>query len=393
MTTPTPTGHTHWVAAWYAAPSRMISANLSGRTLRQIVQLHAGGTQLRLRFSNRYGDAPVTLTALSVGQTLQGPMLAPGAQDVQFAGNSAVTVEPGQEVVSDPVTLRVEAFSDLAVTFFLARGESLTGHLFAGQNSYVSGTHDVSAAPPESLFFVYPLLTGSWWLLSGIDVLPSAPLNAVVAFGSSTTDGVGSTPNANQRWPDYLARHLKDAGTPRFMSVINAGLGGNQLTASELPLGGEVGIPPYVFGEAGSKRLAWDVLAQAGATDLILHIGSNDLRLGIAGVTLIDTLQQVAQQARQTYRRVFGTTILPGGYLPAQVEQHRMVNSWLREKGSQRFDAVFDLAAPLESADEAAVLRPECDSGDGIHPNDEGYRRMAEAIDITQLTGSLGQGS
>ena len=246
----------------------------------------------------------------------------------------------------------MEAFSDLAVTFFLARGESLTGHLFAGQNSYVSGTHDVSAAPPESLFFVYPLLTGSWWLLSGIDVLPSAPLNAVVAFGSSTTDGVGSTPNANQRWPDYLARRLKDAGTPRFMSVINAGLGGNQLTASELPLGGEVGIPPYVFGEAGSKRLAWDVLAQAGATDLILHIGSNDLRLGIAGVTLIDTLQQVAQQARQTYRQVFGTTILPGGYLPAQVEQHRLVNSWLREKGSQRFDAVFDLAAPLESADE-----------------------------------------
>ncbi len=393
MTTPMSTGQAHWVGAWYAAPSRMISANLSGRTLRQIVHLHAGGTQLRLRLSNRYGDAPVTLTALSVGQALQGPILTPGAQPVQFAGNSAVTLEPGQEVVSDPVNLRVEAFSNLAVTFFLARGESLTGHLFAGQNSYVSGTHDVSAVPPESLFFVYPLLTGSWWLLTGIDVLPSAPLNAVVTFGSSTTDGVGSTPNANQRWPDYLARRLKDAGTPRFMSVINAGLGGNQLTPSEIPLDGGAGIPAYLFGEAGSKRLAWDVLTQAGATDLILHIGSNDLRLGVAGATLIDAFQQMARQARQTYLRVFGTTILPGGYLPAQVEERHLVNTWLQEQGSQWFDAVFDLAAPLESAVEPAVLRPECDSGDGIHPNDEGYRRMAEAIDITRLTGSPGQGS
>src|SRR5690242_19167990 len=46
----------NWVGAWYAAPSRMLSAALSGRTLRQIVHLHAGGEQLRLRLSNRYGD-------------------------------------------------------------------------------------------------------------------------------------------------------------------------------------------------------------------------------------------------------------------------------------------------------------------------------------------------
>jgi lysophospholipase L1-like esterase len=243
------------------------------------------------------------------------------------------------------------------------------------------------------MFFVYPLLTGSWWLLTGIDVLPSAPLNAVVTFGSSTTDGVGSTPNANQRWPDYLARRLKEAGIYRFMSVINSGLAGNQLTSSEFPLDGGAGIPPYLFGEAGRKRLAWDVLAQAGATDLILHIGSNDLRLGVSAATLIDTFQQVTQQARQKFSRVFGTTILPGGYLPAQEEERRLVNTWLQEQGSQWFDAVFDLAAPLESAGEPAVLRPECDSGDGIHPNDEGYRRMAEAIDITRLTGSPSQGS
>jgi hypothetical protein len=305
----------------------MFSANLSGRTFRQIVHLHAGGEQLRLHLSNRYGDGPVTFASISVGQVLKGPVVRPGGRAVRFAGHTTVTLGPGQEVVSDPVALRVEAFSDLAITFILAQGESLTGHVSAQQTSYVSGIGDVTAVPTEVAFLAYPLLTASWWLITGIDVLPSTPLNAVVAFGSSTTNGFGSTQNANRRWPDYLARRLRDAGGTRFMSVLNAGISGNQLTSSELPQAGGTGRAPFVpgmpsfsplvFGEAGHQRLAWDVLAQPGATDLIVHIGSNDLRVGVSGVTLIEAFQQVAQQARKTYRRVFGTTILPGGYPPS----------------------------------------------------------------------------
>jgi lysophospholipase L1-like esterase len=35
------------------------------------------------------------------------------------------------------------------------------------------------------------------------------------------------------------------------------------------------------------------------------------------------------------------------------------------------------------------MLHPAYDSDDGIHPNDEGHRLMAEAVDISLLTGSL----
>jgi len=379
-----------WVSAWYAAPSWMLPAHLTGRTLRQFVHLHAGGEQLRLRLSNRYADEAVTLTSMAVGQVLQGPMVRPGEKAVRFAGHPTVTLEPAQEVVSDAIALPVEAFSNLAITFVLAQGESLTGHWSAQQTSYVSGIGDVTAMPTETVFLAYPLLTTSWWLLTGIDVLPSAPLNAVVAFGSSTTDGYGSTLNTNRRWPDELARRLRDAGGSRFMSVINAGLSGNQLTVSEFPQAEATGIPPFLFGEAGSQRLAWDVLGQPGATDLIVNLGSNDLRLGVAGATLIEVFQQVARQARNTYRRVFGTTILPGGYSPEQMEQRQLVNTWLREQGQQYFDAVFDFATPVCSPDDEAMLHPAYDSGDGIHPNDEGYRLMAEAVDISRLSGSPG---
>jgi len=191
------------------------------------------------------------------------------------------------------VTLNVEAFSALAITFFLAQGDSLTGHLFAQQTSYISGMTDKAFISPEIAFLAYPLQTNSWYLITGVDVIPSTLLNAVVAFGSSTTDGVGSTPNTNRRWPDYLAHRLKEAGGTQYMSVINAGLSRNQLTSSELPQLANTGATSYLVGESGQQRLAWDVETQPGATDLIIHIGSNDLRTGVKVATLIEALQQV----------------------------------------------------------------------------------------------------
>ncbi len=376
------------VGAWYAAPAQMLSANLSGRTLRQIVHLHAGGEQICLRLSNRYGNAPVTLRSVSVGQVLSGPVVQAGKRDVSFEGQTTVTLEPGQEITSDPVALRVEALTNLAITFFLVQGESITGHVGAQQTSYVTGVGNYTAVPTEVAFLVYPLMTTSWWLITGIDVLPTSPLNAVVAFGSSTTDGFGSTLNANTRWPDFLARRLMDAGGTRIMSVLNAGIGGNQLTSSEVPQLMGTGMPRLLFGEAGSQRLAWDVMVQPGATDLIVHIGSNDLRFGVAAETLISSFQQLVKQARTRYQKVFGTTILPGGYSPEQVAQRQRVNTWIQEQGSQWFDAIFDFATPLRSPENEAMLHPAYNSGDGMHPNDEGYRLMAEAVDINQLTGS-----
>jgi lysophospholipase L1-like esterase len=386
------TPHADWVGAWYAAPSHIFSANLSGRTLRQIVHLHAGGEQIRFCLSNRYGAAPIILRSISVGQVLNGPFLYPGTQTVLFQGQTTVTLNPGQETISDPVVMRVEPFTNLAITFFLAQGENVTGHFFGLQTSYVTALGDYTAAPTEAAFFAYPLTTTSCWLISRVDVLPTTPLNAIVAFGSSVTDGTGSTPDTNRRWPDYLAQRLANTNGTRFMSVLNAGLAGNQLTSSEIPEAAiGAGIPRFFFGEAGSQRLTWDVLEQPGATDLIVHIGSNDLRFGVSGETLIAAFQQVVKRARETYRKVFAATILPGGYEPKQVEQRQIVNTWMLEQGNQWFDAVFDFATPLRSPKNEALLNPLYDSGDGIHPNDQGYQLMAAAVDINQLTGSPGR--
>jgi hypothetical protein len=107
-----------------------------------------------------------------------------------------------------------------------------------------------------------------------------------------------------QRWPDYLAHRLRDAGGgTRFMSVINAGISkAINSRPQRFPKPGEAGVgmmPPFLFGEFGTKRMAWDVLAQPGATDLIVHIGSNDLRSGVSGTALIEAFQHVAKGGKQ----------------------------------------------------------------------------------------------
>jgi hypothetical protein len=236
---------------------------LTGRTLHLIVHLHAGGQQIRLRLSNRYGEKTLVLTSVSVGRSLFSLVQERPVQPVFFQGQETVSIEAGAGVVSDPINLKVEAFSNLAISFAVVEGDIHTGHFIASQTSYVSTPGARSASPfgsMEELLPAYPLTTASWWALTGIDVLPEKPMNVVVALGDSTTDGAFSNVDTNRRYPDRLAHRLAAAGEASWMSVLNAGISWNELLSARFSQAGE----------ATCHRFAWDVLGQAGVTDVIV---------------------------------------------------------------------------------------------------------------------------
>jgi lysophospholipase L1-like esterase len=204
----------------------------------------------------------------------------------------------------------------------------------------------------------------------------------VVAFGDSLTDGYGTTPGADNRYPDQLAERL--AGSRSELGVVNAGINGNKLLA---------GSP--CFGEAGVGRFGRDALRQPGVRAAVVLAGINDIGGGGfpdfgCGASPVVTAGQVIAAHRTLIRvahargvRVVGVTMLPikGAYgydTPANEAVRDAVNRWIRESGE--YDAVADADAALRDPADPDALRPAYDSGDHLHPNDTGAGALARAV-------------
>ena len=166
------------------------------------------------------------------------------------------------------------------------------------------------------------------------------------------------------------------------MAVLNAGISRNELLADRGPSGGE----------APRARIGREVVDVAGATDVVLHIGTNDIAAGRSADDIVGGLVQFADQARAADRRVFLTTITPsdnGAHgTPRAQAVREQVNRWVREHGREHADGVFDFATAVADPRDAERLLGRYDAGDGLHLSGAGYRALAEAVDVARLTGS-----
>ena len=371
-----------WVTAWEASPQPVPPGEpLAGRTLRMIVRPQATGTEVRLRLSNRFGTAPLGVGPVSAARADAGATLVPGtAQPVSFGGRRAVVIDPGSELVSDPVRVVAEAGRPIAVSLMLTSAPDVVAeHPVALQTSYLSGPGDFTFGG-EGTAFTTPI--GSWLVLTGVDVLAPRPVNALVAMGDSITDGVGSGLDTDTRWSDALSDRLARRGGAATMAVLNAGISRNELLADRGQMGGE---SPLV-------RVRREVAELPGTTDVVLHIGTNDIAAGRDDRDIVDGLVRFAAIARASGKRVFLTTITPSDAGPHGTPRadavRDEVNRWVRRQGPEHADGVFDFAAAVADPARPTRLLDRYDAGDGLHLSEAGYRALADAVDVARLTGS-----
>jgi lysophospholipase L1-like esterase len=449
----------HWVASWatspaayfvYVAPvpqnqalapspTRFTTANIqpdlafpfpnanttgaNNQTIRSIVKPDLWGHTMRIRFSNVFGNQPLTLDSTTIALQEYAANVVDGTlTPVTFGQSRSVTIPARQEMWSDAVRLPWVRNADdpliqgrnLAISYSID-GDSahVTYHSGANTTSYITGPGTGDHTGDED-GFAYEYTTSSWFFLASLDVMAATDTVVVCAFGDSITDGTHTTFNGNDRWSNVLSRRLHNAYGNK-VSVVNEAIGGNRV------------INPVVAnaasGPAAVDRLDRDVLGLSGLTHVIWLEGINDLGAGY-GFTAVENpvihtpqaiiagYEDIVARLHRHGVKVYGATVVSalGRNNPAEgwdlvhfptflasgdngpaVEAGRLIlNQFIRTPGN--FDGVVDFDAATRDPDPAALGNMKAKylpnsqftqlPWDYLHPNHAGYNAMALAVDI-----------
>ena len=396
----------HWVATWAASPQgprfvfpRALTPppqpgqpnpppppafpappTISNQTVRMIVHTSIAGRRARVQLSNAFGTTVLHIGAAHIALRDKDSSIVAGSdRPLTFSGNSSFTIPPGAEILSDPVGLEIPRLGDLVISLYIPdEATTPTIHLTGLHTTYISklpgdmtGAASIADAQTVQL----------WYWISAVDV--DAPKTGlIVAFGDSITDGATSTPDTNRSWPSQLAERLAANKATANVAIVNEGISGNRL------LNDGAGV-------SALARFDRDVLAQPGVRWLIVLEGINDIGIGarpgaeppdaVTAEDIIVAHKQIIERAHMRGIKVIGATLTPyvgAAYATEQGETMReAVNKWIRT--SHAYDAVIDFDKAVQDPANPKQILAKYNIRDHLHPNDDGYKAMAAAVDLS----------
>lgn len=355
-----------WIAA--AAPARFdgppeAPLGYLNETIRQDIRMGVAAEAVRLRVSNEVGLEALTLETITAAGS-DGRVMP-----VTFSGLSDITLPVGVALLSDPLPIAV------------ARGDMLTVSLHVpGPTRGVVRRVPVRLGKGEAPVSSDAPLVRRQSFVSAVYVLTDKPPAVVVALGDSITEGATSTLGAERDWPSVLGRRL-EAACPGAFVVVNAGISGNQAVRD--------GRSPNL-----RARLDRDVLALPGVSHVVLIEGINDIRhdgnpanVGRDPEEVIASYRQVIGRLHLRGIRIVGGTMTAFGgserFEERSEASRQTVNAFVRDSGE--FDAVADFDRATQDPAQSDAMRRDFVGDDRLHPNDQGYAAMAEAIDLSDF--------
>lgn len=371
---------TTWVACWGNATSitdRKEANYARNLTLRYPIRVCFSGSKLRFHFSNLTGTEPVTITKAFVAKSANGDE---EYKPVAITAAGSLTIQPGQELLSDEIPFDVTAGDTIEVSLYLGdftqmnAGTLVTGPLSKGQYSY--GDFAETRQLPADL----TRNTNWFYFLNTIDVFTEATNRALICYGDSITA---------QSWPDYLANELWDRGL-RDVAIIRRAVCGTRILRQYDC------ITYQAYGLKGATRFpiemnvtgASAVIIQHGINDIIHPVGVevNKFRPWSDMPALADLQQGVeniyVKHARALGLKVYSGTLLPifgwRTYQPFRDDLRNQFNEWLRT--SPLFDGCIDFDKAVRDAKQPEKFADGFDSGDHLHPSEAAYKVMAETV-------------
>lgn len=367
-----------WTATWATAPMNTVDNNrppveLTNHSIRQIIHVSCGGDSIRLKLTNEYSDAPVTIKSVFVADALDScDINKKTARFLSFAKKPGTTIEGGQAVWSDAVAYKLKPLQRLSITINYADvPKQLTSHPGSRTTSYIIEGEAKAKTP-----FGVSARTDHWFNLSALDVHTTVPgIETIGIIGNSITDGRGSTTNHQDRWTDRFSEAMGEN-----VGVLNLGIGGNCV----VPYGG--------LGDPAVKRYDRDILSQTGVKTVIIFEGIND----IGGSRYdpqrnwVKTAEQTVHALKEAYKeltekahakgmKVYLATITAckghDYYTPFHEVARQEVNNWIRTQTIA--DGVIDFdQLTRDPQDPERLLKKYSD--DWLHLNAAGYAAMGK---------------
>ena len=147
--------------------------------------------------------------------------------------------------------------------------------------------------------------------------------------------------------------------------------------------------PNAQFGPSALSRFDREVLQQPGVTHVIVLESINDIGMAFESASptveeLIAGHMSLIESAHAQGVKIYGGTLTPfeGAFYFRDVGETKreVFNEWMRTSGA--YDAVIDFDAAVRDPEQPSKFQEAYHSGDWLHPSDEGYRVMAQAIDL-----------
>ena len=358
-----------FVGTW-SAPGQLVSSQVSPGTIRQIMHTSVSGSSARIRLSNLFGTDPLVVEDVQLALQANASAIIAGSQkQLTFGGSTSVTIAPGQEAVSDPVSFQVPSAANIALSLFLASPlSSYTGQAQGLQDTYMAAG-DVSGQPTLTV----TSQSGGYFFLTNLEVQNPQVAGSIVALGASITAGIGTNENQNQRWTNILSQRLAAVGLT--VGVLNEGISGNATLSDGAGL-------------SALHRFQHDVLGQPAARWVSFEDDPiNDLNGGgPPSSELIAALQSMISQAHQQQLKFLCATLTPfmgsAGWTQTGETSREAYNSFVLTPGNG-CDAIIDMDAATHDPSNPEMYLPAFDSGDHLHPNAAGDQAIGNAVNLS----------
>ena len=293
--------------------------------------------------------------------------------EITFNVSKGLHLDVGEQCYSDPFDFKVHEQETIAISFYLkefthlrcgvyTQGPLSSGYFGEGDFSHAGIMDHASSMKTPWVFF-----------LSEVAVLTEPEYKVITCYGDSIT---------SQDWPDYLQKLMWENN--KKVSVVRKAVSGTRILRQYSCVQYEA------YGLKGDYRFGHEMHV-AGSDTLIILQGINDIihPVGVeknefrpwqdlpSSQELIEGLRKYVKHAQSLGMKVYIGTLIPiegwRTYAYFRENLRNEVNEWIRT--TDEIDGVIDFDKDICDGHK---MQDAFDSGDHLHPSDEGYAQMAK---------------